>query len=237
VAFIVGNAVRDAASALAKAVTAEGAVLLGVAPDRVRLRDGGVERTDGPGRVGLRAVARAIRERDGQTAFRGWFDPQTTSLDADGQGAPYQTYAFATQLVQLYVNRRTGEVRVRRVIAAHDLGRAINPQAAEGQIEGGVVMGLGFALTEDYRPGATLNFSTYLIPTSLEVPEIVPILVESVEPAGPFGAKGVGEPAMIATAPAVLNALSRAVGRRLWRLPATPERVFRALRGQEDLVP
>ncbi|MBI4013977.1 MAG: molybdopterin-dependent oxidoreductase, partial [Candidatus Rokubacteria bacterium] len=231
VAFIVGNAVRDAGEALRKSVAAEGAALLGVAPDRVRVRHGRVERTDGGGAVGLDGVARAIRERDGQRAFRGWFDPQTTPLDADGQGAPYQAYAFATQLAQLYVNRATGEVRVRRVIAAHDLGRAINPQAAEGQIEGGVVMGLGFALTEEYLPGVTLNFSTYLIPTTLEVPEIVPILVETGEPSGPFGAKGVGEPAMIATAPAALNAISRAIGRRLWRLPATPERVFRAIHG------
>jgi CO/xanthine dehydrogenase Mo-binding subunit len=230
VAFIVGNAVRDAAQALAKTAAAEGAALLGVPPDRVRVRRGRVERADGGGTVSLGEVARAIRERDGQGAFRGYFDPQTTPLDGNGQGSPYQTYAFATQLVQLYVNRRTGEVRVRRVIAAHDLGRAINPQAAEGQIEGGIVMGLGFALTEEYVRGRTLNFSTYLIPTTLEVPEIVPILVESHDPFGPFGAKGVGEPAMIATAPAVLNAISRAIGRRIWRLPATPERVFGTLR-------
>jgi CO/xanthine dehydrogenase Mo-binding subunit/aerobic-type carbon monoxide dehydrogenase small subunit (CoxS/CutS family) len=234
VAFIVGNAVRDAGAALGKTVTGEGAALLGVAPDRVRLRAGRVERTDGRGAVGLDAVARALRERDGQWSVRGWFDPQTTPLDADGQGAPYQTYAFATQLAQLYVNRRTGEVRVRRVIAAHDLGRAINPQAAEGQIEGGVVMGLGFALTEEYVPGRTLNFSTYLIPTALETPEVVTILVETADPFGPFGAKGVGEPAMIATAPAVLNAISRAIGRRIRRLPATPERVFRAMRGASE---
>ena len=92
-------------------------------------------------------------------------------------------------------------------------------------------MGLGFALTEEYVPGETLNFSTYLIPTALEMPEIVPILVEPYEPAGPFGAKGAGEPAMIATAPAVLNAISRAIGVRLWHLPASPERIFRALHG------
>ena len=230
VVFVVGNAVRDAALELAKTAAAEGAALLGVAPNRVRLRAGRVERIDGLGVVGLDRVARAIRERDGQWAFRGYFDPRTTPLDADGQGTPYQTYAFATQLVQLEVNRATGEVRVRRVIAAHDLGRAINPQAAEGQIEGGVVMGLGFALTEEYLPGRTLNFSTYLIPTALEMPEIIPILVETGDPDGPFGAKGVGEPAMIATAPAVLNAISRALGVRLWQLPATPERVFRAAR-------
>ncbi len=232
VAFIVGNAVRDAAQALVKAVAGEGAGLLGVAPDRVRVRAGRVERRDGRGAIGLAEVARALRERDGQCAFRGYFDPQTTPLDADGQGVPYQSYAFATQLAQVYVNRETGEVRVQHVVAAHDLGRAINPQAAEGQIEGGVVMGLGFALTEEYVPGRTLNFSTYLIPTALEMPEIVPILVEPGDPAGPFGAKGVGEPAMIATAPAVLNAISRAIGVRVWQLPATPERVFRAIRGK-----
>jgi CO/xanthine dehydrogenase Mo-binding subunit/aerobic-type carbon monoxide dehydrogenase small subunit (CoxS/CutS family) len=231
VTFIVGNAVRDAGQALAKTLAEEGAALLGTPPDRVRVRAGRVERADGRGGVGWDAVARALAEREGPRAFRGWFDPPTTPLDGDGQGAPYAAYAFATQLVQLYVNRATGEVRVRRVVAAHDLGRAINPQAAEGQIEGGVVMGLGFALTEEYLPGRTLNFSTYLIPTALEAPEIVPILVETGDPAGPFGAKGVGEPAMIATAPAVLNAISRAIGVRIWRLPATPERVFRAIHG------
>jgi aldehyde oxidoreductase len=229
VAFIVGNAVRDAAAALAKTVADEGARLLGAPPATVRLRGGRVEAAEG-GAVGLDRIAAAIRDRDGQWAFRGYFDPVTTPLDADGQGAPYQAYAFATQLAQLYVNRASGEVRVRRVIAAHDVGRAINPQAAEGQIEGGIVMGLGFALTEEYVPGRTRNFSTYLVPTALEAPEIVPILVETHEPAGPFGAKGVGEPAMIATAPAVLNAISRAIGVRLHRLPATPERVFRAMR-------
>lgn len=170
-------------------------------------------------------------EREGQTTFQGYFDPQTTPLDEHGQGNPYQTYAFATQLAQLRVNRRSGEVQVLRVIAAHDLGKAINPQAAEGQIEGGIVMGLGFALMENYVPGETMNFSTYLIPTPLELPEIYPILIETHDPAGPFGAKGVGEPAMIATAPAILNALSRAIGRRITRLPATPERVYRAIHG------
>ena len=134
VAYIVGNAVRDAAAALAKTLVAEGASLLDAAVDRVRLRGGRVERLDGRGSVGLDRVAAAIQGRDGQLAFRGWFDPRTTPLDGDGQGAPYEAYAFATQIVQLYVNRETGEVRVRRVIAAHDLGRAINPQAAEGQI-------------------------------------------------------------------------------------------------------
>jgi CO/xanthine dehydrogenase Mo-binding subunit/aerobic-type carbon monoxide dehydrogenase small subunit (CoxS/CutS family) len=229
VAFVVGNAVRDAAAALAKTVREEGAGLLGVPPDAVELRQGRVGRADGGGSVGLDTIARALRARQGPWAVRGWFDPRTTALDADGQGAPYQAYAFATQLVELLVNRETGEVRVRRVIAAHDVGRALNPQAAEGQIEGGVVMGLGFALTEAYLPARTLNFSTYLIPTARETPEIVPLLVEVPDPAGPCGAKGVGEPAMIATAPAVLNAIARAAGVRLRRLPATPERVFRAM--------
>lgn len=232
ISFIAGNAVVDAARQLQKAVAAEGALLLGVAPDEVIVAGGRVARIGAARKsVGFSRIARRIMEREGQTTFQGYFDPQTTPLDEHGQGNPYQTYAFATQLAQLRVNRRSGEVQVLRVIAAHDLGKAINPQAAEGQIEGGIVMGLGFALMENYIPGETMNFSTYLIPTPLELPEIYPILIETHDPAGPFGAKGVGEPAMIATAPAILNALSRAIGRRITRLPATPERVYRAIHG------
>ena len=160
---------------------------------------------------------------------RGTFDPDTTPLDGDGQGRPYQTYAFGAQIADVEVDPELGTVVVRRIVAAHDVGRAINPTQVEGQIHGGIAQGLGFALMEAYVPGRTENLHDYLIPTVGDVPEIECILVEDAEPSGPYGAKGVGEPALIPTAPAILGAIHDAVGVRITTLPATPDRVRAAI--------
>ncbi len=160
----------------------------------------------------------------------GHFDPETTRLDPrTGQGAPYATYAFATHLAEVEVDTETGKVRVNRVIASHDVGKAIHPKNVIGQITGGVAMGTGFALMEEFVPGETTSFVNYLIPTSKDVPGVIPILVEDEEPTGPFGAKGVGEPALIPSAPAILNAIADAIGQRVYRLPANLERVLEAV--------
>jgi CO/xanthine dehydrogenase Mo-binding subunit len=123
-------------------------------------------------------------------------------------------------------------VTVLRCVAAHDVGRAINPQSVEGQIEGGVVMGLGYALAERvvYEDGVNLTgtFAQYLIPTAVEAPQIEPIVVESGEGLGPYGARGIGEPPIGPPAPAVAAALADALGARLTTLPFTPERVAEA---------
>jgi CO/xanthine dehydrogenase Mo-binding subunit len=162
-------------------------------------------------------------------AGRGTFDPDTTPLDADGQGRPYQTYAFGAQIAEVEVDPELGTVKVRRIVAAHDVGRAINPTQVEGQIHGGIAQGLGFALMEAYVPGRTENLHDYLIPTVGDMPEIECLLIEDAEPSGPFGAKGVGEPALIPTAPAILGAIHDAVGVRITQLPATPDRVRAAI--------
>jgi CO/xanthine dehydrogenase Mo-binding subunit len=162
-------------------------------------------------------------------AARGTFDPRTTPLDADGQGVPYQTYAFGAQLAEVEVDPQLGTVRVRRIVAAHDVGRAINPTQVEGQIHGGIAQGLGFALMEAYVPGRTENLHDYLIPTVGDMPEIECLLIEDPEPSGPYGAKGVGEPALIPTAPAILAGIHAAVGVRITRLPASPDRVRAAI--------
>ena len=120
-------------------------------------------------------------------------------------------------------------MRLLRIVAAHDVGRAINPLLVEGQIHGGIAQGIGLALMEDYIPGRTDNLHDYLIPTAGDVPPIETILIERPDPLGPFGAKGVGEPALIATAPAILNAIADATGNRLTQVPATPDRVLAAL--------
>lgn len=161
---------------------------------------------------------------------RGTYDPRTTPLDGDGQGVPYETYAFGAQLAAVEVDIELGTTRVLRIVAAHDVGRAINPTLAEGQIHGGIAQGLGMALMEAYVPGRTENLHDYLIPTIGDVPDIEVILIEDPEPSGPYGAKGVGEPALVPTAPAILGAIESATGVRITTLPASPDRVLAAIR-------
>ncbi len=165
----------------------------------------------------------------------GHFDPETTRLDPKtGQGSPYATYAFATHLAEVEVDTETGRVKVNRVVASHDVGKTIHPKNVIGQIMGGVAMGTGFALMEEFVPEKTTSFVNYLIPTSKDVPEVIPILVEHEEPTGPFGAKGVGEPALIPSAPAILNAIADAVGERIYHLPANLERVLEAVQKSKN---
>jgi CO/xanthine dehydrogenase Mo-binding subunit len=119
------------------------------------------------------------------------------------------------------------------VVAAHDVGKAVNPLNVTGQIEGGVAMGIGYALLEDVvvKDGAIRNpqFTDYIVPTVLDVPEITSFIVEREEPTGPFGAKGVGEPALLPTAPAIMNAVAAATGVRVRQIPITPEALFTLL--------
>ncbi|MCZ6748289.1 MAG: molybdopterin-dependent oxidoreductase [SAR324 cluster bacterium] len=159
----------------------------------------------------------------------GTYDPPTTALDAEGQGVPYATYAFAAQLAEVEVDLELGTVKVLGIAAAHDIGRAVNPTQVEGQIHGGIAQGLGMALMEEYLPGRTENLHDYLIPTFGDVPEIEIFLIEDPEPLGPYGAKGIGEPALIPTAPAILGAIRHATGATIRRLPATPHRVREAI--------
>lgn len=161
---------------------------------------------------------------------QGYFDPPTEPLDENGQGKPYATYAFAAQMAVVDVDTELGTVSVKDVIAAHDVGRAINPNLVEGQIEGGIAQGLGLALMEEYIPGRTENLHDYLIPTIGDMPNIDVILIEDAEPLGPFGAKGVGEPGLVPTAPAILGAIRDATGVRCTRVPVLPHRLHAWLR-------
>jgi len=159
----------------------------------------------------------------------GTFDPPTTPLDKDGQGIPYATYGFAAQMAEVEVDVELGTVKVLRIVAAHDVGKAINPTLVEGQIEGGIAQGLGLALMEEYLPGRTDNLHDYLIPTIGDVPTIECILIEDREPLGPSGAKGIGEPALVPTAPAILGAVHQATGVRVKRVPLLPHRLREAI--------
>ena len=160
----------------------------------------------------------------------GTFDPPTTPADGNGQGTPYATYAFAAQVAYVEVDLALGTTRVLQVHAAHDVGRAINPVQVEGQIQGGILQGLGLALMEEYLPGRTENLHDYLIPTIGDMPEMFCLLVEDPEPLGPSGAKGVGEPGLIPTAPAILGAIERAAGVRMREVPVLPHRLLAALK-------
>lgn len=157
------------------------------------------------------------------------FDPPTSPLDENGQGVPYAVFGFGAHMAEVEVDTELGTVRVRKITAAHDVGRAINPTLIEGQIEGGAAQGLGQALMEEFFPGNGENLHDYLIPSIGDLPPIESILIEDPSPIGPFGAKGIGEQAIIPTAPAILNAIHDAVGVRIRRVPATPDRVRAAI--------
>jgi CO/xanthine dehydrogenase Mo-binding subunit len=187
------------------------------------------------------AVALCVQKQVGLAAH-GWAVPPATTFNLEtGQGEAYICYTFSANVVELEVDTETGQTRVLAVHSGHDTGKVINPTTGEGQVEGGVVQGLGYALVEEHtlKDGRIVNdqFSTYIIPTPLDVPEIHPILVEHPYPWGPYGAKGLGETPIIAVAPAVTAAIHHATGVRLDEIPATPERVWTALEARKQAGP
>jgi CO/xanthine dehydrogenase Mo-binding subunit len=158
--------------------------------------------------------------------FDGFFDPPTTRLDKEtGKGIPYVTYGFATHMTEVQVEEATGACRVKKVYASHDVGKGINPTLIKGQIHGGISMGIGFALLEEFIPGETTSFDSYYLPTSMDMPRIEVLLVEDPEPTGPYGAKGVGEPALIPQAASIVNAIRDAVQVNVYELPCDVERL------------
>jgi CO/xanthine dehydrogenase Mo-binding subunit len=184
--------------------------------------------------ISVAKVASEIHRMGKRCASSGWHDITTKDVDPEtSQGDAYATYGWATQLAEVEVDTETGHVKVLRIVSATDAGKAINPIAVEGQIQGGAAMGMGYALYEEHilengipRTG---SLAFYLVPTSMDVPEIECEIVEVADPKGPFGAKGIAEPATIPTTPAILNAIYDAVGVRITETPATPERVYFAI--------
>ncbi len=158
------------------------------------------------------------------------YDPPTEPLDENGQGVPYAQFGYAAHLAVVEVDTKLGTVKPTRFVAAHDVGNAINPLLVEGQVQGGVAQGLGMALMEEFIPGRTDNLHDYLIPTIGDVPPIETVIIEEADAHGPYGAKGLGEHALIPTAPAILNAIHNAAGVRLRHVPALPHRVRAALK-------
>lgn len=234
--FVTGNAVRMAAEQVRGILAAAAAEALDTPPDALVFEEGEI-RAPGGRAMPLLEVAR-ISEQEGRPAASIYIytPPETTPLGVPGDD--HFAFGYGTQAALVEVDAQTGEVQVLKVVAAHDVGRAINPRAIVGQVEGGVVMGLGYALSEELviEQGRVrnANLRSYQVPRSTAAPEVIPILVEAPSEAGPFGAKGVGEITSIPTAPAITNAICAATGARIKRLPATPERVLAALKGNDD---
>ncbi len=236
--YVTGNAVRMAA-ATAKGILFEAAaLLLGVEAEQLEARDRRIQVKALP-RKGVSIGEAAYKSQVGlgrpPIGTASW-NPPTVPLDESGQGKPFNTYVYATQIAEVEVDTETGQVDVLRMVAAHDCGTAINPMLVEGQVQGGVSMGLGLALSEEivFSEGTQLNpsMANYVAPTIMDMPPVDVVIVDNYDPTGPFGAKGVGEPTLVPTAAAILNAIHDAVGVRLYSLPATPEKVLRALKEQ-----
>jgi CO/xanthine dehydrogenase Mo-binding subunit len=235
---MMGNAVKRAAQDAKKQLLTLAAEKLEVDPDDLEAEGGRVFVKGSPGRgIEIERLAQlSILSKSGPILGKGSYIMPPKPVDREtGQG--YETiWMYGAHAVEVKVDRDTGEVTVLRVVAAHDVGKAINPLNCEGQIEGSVVMGMGTSFWEEMvlEGGKVLNANLrdYKIPTALNVPEIFPILVEEKHPEGPYGAKGLGEPALAPTAPAIANAIYDAIGVRIKDLPMTSEKILRALKEQ-----
>lgn len=238
--FVTGNAARLAAAEAKEILFEVAAGMLSAAPEELEAVDHQIRVTDSPEqRVMLRDVAGQAQLVFGTPPLgSASFNPPTVPMDPEtGQGEPFASYMYATQIADVEVDDETGEVEVLRIYAAHDAGTAINPALVEGQIEGGIAMGVGMALEEEIIFDAegrqvNPNLTNYLIPTSLDMPKVEVDIVQSYDPIGPFGAKGVGEPTLVPTAPAIMNAIHDAVGVRITDLPATAEKVLFAIKAK-----
>lgn len=234
--YMTGNATRLAAEAVRQRLVERAAKHFDVAPDRVELAFNNVTVMDAPDKTMplvdlVKLCASEGIHRSELALFRAPFsdvlDPET------GQGQAHPDYTYGAHAVEVAVDIETGEVQVLKSVAAHDIGQCINRAAVEGQIQGGTQNGQGYALSEEmlYWEGrlVTPSFSEYLMPTSMDMPRVQTILLESRSGLGPFGSKGIGEPGMTPVAPAIANAVADAIGTRVFEMPITPERVIDAL--------
>jgi len=232
--FMSGNALINAAKDLKTRLLQIAADLLAVAkPEDCGLIDGFAFSRSSPERkkIAFADLVKEMYQRRIMPSSFGWYVAPDTSYDKDtGQGDAYFVYSFCTNVAEVEVDVETGEIRVERITSAHDIGKAVNPQQVEGQIEGGTLQGLGYCLMEEIKhdsSGKMLNnaFATYILPTTEDSPELVPIIVEHPYSEGPYGAKGFGEVPLMGIAPAIANAVFNATGKRVRILPIKPEKL------------
>jgi len=227
-----GNAVREAAIHLREMLLVSASQLLSLPAEQLRFVEGRVCSNLDPSQVVSPAeVVDWLASCGKSLEATGSYEAPTVDWQEEtGQGRAYFTYVYGCQAAEVEVDLSTGQVRVLHLVAAHELGRAINPATAKGQIYGGVAMGLGYGLLEelDLHQGQARsdNLDRYLLPTTCDVPQVVtPILIENPDPAGPYGAKSLGEPTNELTAAAIANAISQATGFRLRELPCDLEKI------------
>ncbi|MBM4340345.1 MAG: xanthine dehydrogenase family protein [Deltaproteobacteria bacterium] len=235
--YMSGNATLMAAREVRKVLIKKAAELLGIDREKLDLADREVIDKDRSGKsLPLKEVVRACAS-DGLplyhvALFKAPFRNVTQLERIEGQVFP--DFTFGTHGAEVAVDEETGTIRVLKLISSFDVGRAINRLSVEGQIEGGVIYGMGYGLTEEVilNQGITMtpSFSEYLLPTSMDVPELETILIESGDGVGPFGAKGIGEPSVCSVAPAISNAVYDAIGVRIYDLPLTPEKIVKAIK-------
>ena len=233
---LMGNAIIMAARQVKASILEMASEMLLVPVERIETKNRLIyDREDPTKSLAFKEVAARCMATGKRLIGQGWWTPPASSLDPEtGQGNPYFVYTYSTHMAEVLVDVETGEVEVTDYVAAFDVGKAINPKALEGQIEGGVAMGLGYALMEEVAMvdgvPQNINLQDYLIPTTLDVPHIKPIILEVENKLGPYGAKGIGEMPNIPATPAILNAIANACGGRVRSLPADPEHVFMAIR-------
>jgi len=240
---LAGNAVKKAGEEIRAQILEMASQMLQVPGGALEVREGQIY---APGerdpKLTVKEVARYAHTHEGRRTLlaHGIFEAGKVRIGPQNEyyGDISATYPFAAHFAEVEVDPQTGEITVLRYVAAHDVGKAINPLAIEGQISGGVVQGIGYTLMEEvlFRGGHIQNpdLQDYHIPTALDVPRIESILVESNDPAGPYGAKGIGEPALIPVAPAIANAIFHATGVRITEIPITAEKLYLALKKREQ---
>ncbi len=241
--FFTGNAVKKAAEGVLAKIYHTASLEFRCSYPELKIKDGSIFKSINPDqRLSYWELAERVKKRGDSLKCEASFFPQTDIPDPEtGQGKQiYVAYTFVTQVIEVEVDTVTGIVEVVNVFTAADIGKAIHPQNVNGQIEGGTLQGIGMALMEEQviREGITLNpdLTGYVIPTSMDIPHFKTSLIENEDAFGPFGAKGIGEPSMIATAPAIANAIYDAIGIRIYTLPITPEKIRRALMEKQQLI-
>lgn len=224
--FVAGNSALLAARKAKEIILNAAAEVLNTSISSIVVENGVVYDRETPSkRIEFDKLVRRIHFREGGTniVVSAFYDPPTVMQDESWRGNISAAYVFGAQAALVEVDQETGEVKVLKVVSVHDSGRIINPMAAEGQVHGGVHMGIGYALYEELvlEQGRVVNasFADYHVPTALETPVVKAFFVENPDPAGPFGAKGIGETACIPTAAAIANAVYDATGRRVKKLP------------------
>jgi len=238
--FVAGNAALGAAKKIKAQILEVAAKLLEEDPASLDIKNGvvfSVKNSEKSAPLG-KALRKVHYTLGGKMLMAEYFyDPANENFDKEFKGNLSVSYAYGAHGVEVEVDKETGQVKILNYIAAHDVGKAINPLLLEGQIYGGGLQGIGYALGEKmiYEKGYLKNgnFLDYKVPTVKDVPPVQAVIVESNEQDGPFGAKGIGEPGLVPTAPAIANAIYDAVGVRIKDLPITPEKVLKALKEKE----